>query len=332
MIFDPIRIKSVTFKNRLVLPPMCMYSADEQGFYSDFHLIHYGARALGGAGLIIVEATAVTPDGKISKNDLGIWDDQHIPGLKKIADTIRDQGSIPGIQINHAGRKSATEIPLAPSAIPFSGEHQTPKKMAQDEIQSVIKAFQDAAIRADRAGFDVLEIHAAHGYLIYQFLSPLSNHRDDAYQKYNQFLLEVTQAISKVWPKEKVLALRISATEYIKGGVTPEQASQAILEIKSLGVDLIDVSSGGNQMVKIPLYPGYQLGLAKTIRNLTHLPVMGGGLIETLSMAEYAISSQQCDFVYMGRALLRDPNLIINQAKEVGYDIEFPSQYKRSKK
>ena len=332
MLFEPFTLKKTTFKNRIVLPPMCMYQADEEGHANDFHVIHYGSMALGGPGLILVEATAVSPNGKISSNDLGIWSDDHIEGLKRISDAIRKQGSIPGIQINHAGRKSKTEEPWAPSALAFDGNHLVPKEMTIDDINETIMAFQKAAQRANQAGFDVLEIHAAHGYLIYQFLSPLTNQRVDRYQNHGQFLVDITEAISNVWPKDKVLAVRISATEYAQGGVTPTMASAVLNRLKAFGMDLIDVSSGGNQIVKIPIYPGYQLGLAKIIKEETGLPVIGGGLIEHLTMAEYAVSAQQCDFVYLGRALLRNPHLILNQAKEVGYDIAYPEPYQRGKK
>lgn len=332
MLFEPIKLKNYTIKNRVVMPPMCMYSSDDEGHIKDFHIVHYGSRAFGGVGLIIQEATAVSKDGRISKEDLGIWSDDHVEGLKKVVDIIKSQGSIPGIQINHAGRKSKTEDPMGPSAISYGGDYQTPREMTLKDIERVINDFKQAARRAHEAGYDLLEIHGAHGYLIFEFLSPLSNQRSDRYKDGKVFLRDIVEAINEVWPKDKILALRISAYEYIEGGVTPESISDAINYVKDLGIDIIDVSSGGNVLVKIPAYPGYQIGLAKKVKALTGLPVMGGGLITDLRMAEHAISSNQVDMVYLGRVLLREPYIVINDAKEVGFEINYPFQYSRGKK
>lgn len=332
MLFEPIKLKNYTIKNRVVMPPMCMYSSDDEGHIKDFHIVHYGSRAFGGVGLIIQEATAVSKDGRISKEDLGIWSDDHVEGLKKVVDIIKSQGSIPGIQINHAGRKSKTEDPMGPSAISYGGDYQTPREMTLKDIERVINDFKQAARRAHEAGYDLLEIHGAHGYLIFEFLSPLSNQRSDRYKDGKVFLRDIVEAINEEWPKDKILALRISAYEYIEGGVTPESISDAINYVKDLGIDIIDVSSGGNVLVKIPAYPGYQIGLAKKVKVLTGLPVMGGGLITDLRMAEHAISSNQVDMVYLGRVLLREPYIVINDAKEVGFEINYPFQYSRGKK
>jgi NADPH2 dehydrogenase len=332
MIFDPIKIKEITFKNRVVMAPMCMYMADENGFASNFHYVHYGSRAIGGVGFVIQEATAVSKEGRISLNDLGIWDDSHILGLKKIVESIHENGSIAGIQLNHAGRKSKTKLPIAPSSIPFSPNDQIPKAMTLEDIDTLKNDFKNAARRAHLAGYDVLEIHGAHGYLVFQFLSPITNQRDDHYKEGITLLKEIIEVIQTEWPKDKILALRISATEYVKEGITPEIIGSMINEIKHLGLDLIDVSSGGNVLVPIKPFFGYQLKLAKKIKEITLLPVIGGGLVEDLSMAEFALSDQLCDFVYMGRALLRDPYLVLNQAKLIGHDIQFPEPYKRGKK
>ena len=332
MLFEPIKLKNYTIKNRVVMPPMCMYSSDDEGHIKDFHIVHYGSRAFGGVGLIIQEATAVSKDGRISREDLGIWSDDHVEGLKKVVDIIKSQGSIPGIQINHAGRKSKTDDPMGPSAISYGGDYQTPREMTLKDIERVINDFKQAARRAHEAGYDLLEIHGAHGYLIFEFLSPLSNQRSDRYKDGKVFLRDIVEAINEVWPKDKILALRISAYEYIEGGVTPESISEAINYVKDLGIDIIDVSSGGNVLVKIPAYPGYQIGLAKKVKALTGLPVMGGGLITDLRMAEHAISSNQVDMVYLGRVLLRDPYIVINDAKEVGFEINYPYKYSRGKK
>ncbi|MDI6453594.1 NADH:flavin oxidoreductase/NADH oxidase [Peloplasma aerotolerans] len=332
MLYESYKIKNFVLKNRAVMPPMCMYSADEQGYANDFHLVHYGSRAIGGVGLIIQEATAVSPDGRISIHDLGIWDDSHIPGLKRIVDVIHQNGAVAGIQINHAGRKSKTENPIAPSAINYGGDYKAPREMTKKDIKEVVESFKQSARRANEAGYDLLEIHGAHGYLIFEFLSPLSNQRDDEYKDGTLFLKEVVEAITSVWPKEKILAIRISAYEYVEGGVTPKTISEAINSVKHLGIDIVDVSSGGNIQVKINAFPGYQLDLAKMVRRETKLPVMGGGLITDLKLADHAIGSNRCDLVYFGRVLLRDPYLILNHADDLGIDIEFPEQYIRGKK
>jgi len=332
MLFSPIKIKNLEMKNRAVMPPMCMYSANEEGIVNDFHLVHYGSRAIGGIGLIIQEATAVLPDGRITVNDLGIWNDKHVAGLKRIVDVVHMNGAAIGIQINHAGRKAKVENPVGPSSITYGGEYKTPKEMTLKDINEVIESFKQAARRADEAGYDLLEIHGAHGYLIFQFLSPLSNKREDKYRDGKVFLKEVMEAVMQEWPKEKVLALRVSSYEYVEGGVTPESISEAINYVKDLGLDIIDVSSGGNVLVKIKAYPGYQLGLARKVKELTGLPVMGGGLISDVSLASHAIGSESCDMVYFGRVLLREPYFMLNHAIDLGYDVKFPDPYIRGKK
>lgn len=332
MLFEAYQLKNYHFKNRVVMPPMCMYSAKEDGIANDFHIIHYGTRAIGGVGLIIQEATAVLPEGRITVNDLGIWSDDHIDGLSHIVKTIKNYGAIAGIQINHAGRKAKVDRPVGPSKVAYSKDYQTPEEMTVKEIQDVVKAFGQAARRADEAGYDLLEIHGAHGYLIFQFLSPISNKRTDRYQDGKVFLREVMEEINRYWPKEKILALRVSAYEYVKEGVTPESISEAINAVKDLGLDLVDVSSGGNVLVKIQAYPGYQLDLAKRVKELTQLPVIGGGLITDLRMAELAVSSHRADFVYIGRELLSNPYLVINEAPKLGIDLTYPEQYIRGKK
>ena len=332
MIYEPYQIKGFTLKNRVVMPPMCMYSANTLGFSNDFHIVHYATRAIGGVGLIIQEATAVMPNGRISVNDLGIWSDEHIAGLKKIVNVIHENGSIAGIQINHAGRKAKVEKSIGPSAVSYSDDYQLPAEMTLKDIKEVVLSFKEAARRADEAGYDLLEIHGAHGYLIFQFLSPISNLRKDKYKDGKIFLKEIVEAITKVWPKEKVLVLRVSASEYVEGGVTPETISEAINSVKDLGIDLIDVSSGGNVLVKINAYPGYQLELAKKVGELTGLPTIGGGLITDLRLADYAVASKKCDLVYLGRLLLRDPYVVINQANDMGVVMAYPVQYIRGKK
>lgn len=332
MLYDGYTLKNIQLKNRVVMPPMCMYSANQQGEVNNFHIVHYGTRALGGVGLIIQEATGIMPNGRITDQDLGIWDDHHVKGLKKIVEIIHEHGSVAGIQINHAGRKAKVDNPIGPSAITYGGDYATPQEMTLNDIKDVVKAFGQAARRANEAGYDLLEIHGAHGYLLFQFLSPLSNKRTDQYKDGKVFLKEVMEEVVKYWPKDKVLALRVSAYEYVEGGVTPDTISEAINSVKDLGLDLIDVSSGGNVLVKINAYPGYQLDLAKRVKELTHLPVIGGGLITDLRMAEHAISSRRADLVYLGRELLRNPYIVINQASDVGAEITYPIQYIRGKK
>ena len=331
MLFEPFKIKNLELKNRSVMPPMCMYTADNNGFINDFHLVHYSTRAVGGVGLIIQEATAIDPNGRISVNDLGIWSDDHIDGLKLLVDTVHGFGVPMGIQINHAGRKAKVEHKIAPSAIPF-GDYDMPMAMNEDMINQVVYQFRESARRALAAGYDMIEIHAAHGYLLFEFLSPLSNKREDAYKDGIKLLKRVIKGIREVWPSDKVLAIRVSAFEYTEGGVTPEMISDVINEVKDLGIDLVDVSSGGNVLAKIELYPGYQLGYAKKVKGLTGLPVIGGGLIEDLKLAEDSLNKGDCDLVFFGRLLLRNPYYIINHAKDLGVEVEYPVQYVRGKK
>lgn len=329
MLYEPFKIKNLELKNRVVMPPMCMYSAKEDGLVQPFHIAHYTARAIGGVGLIIVEATGVQPNGRITENDLGIWSDDHVSGLKGLADAIKDNGSVAAIQLNHAGRKAKTADPVGPSAVSYGGDYDMPRALNDKEIKELVKAFKDGAKRALDAGFDMIELHAAHGYLLFQFLSPISNQRSDKYRDGKVLLREVVSAVRSVWPMEKALCIRVSADEYVEGGVTPDHISEAINYVKDLGVDLIDVSSGGNILVKIPAYPGYQLKLSKKVSKMTGLPVIGGGLITTLELAEYAVASNHADLVYLGRVLLRDPYFVINHAPE---DYTYPKVYTRARK
>ncbi len=331
MLFEPFKLKNLNLKNRTVMPPMCMYTADEYGFVNDFHMVHYATRAMGGVGLIIQEATAIDPDGRITENDLGIWSDEHIDGLQMLVDTVHAFGAPIGIQLNHAGRKAQVSHKIAPSEIAY-GDMDIPEAMDLDDINRVVYQFREAARRSLAAGYDMIEIHAAHGYLLFEFLSPLSNKRDDAYNDGIKLLKRVIEGIREVWPSNRVLGIRISAYEYVEGGVTPEMISDVINEVKDLGIDIVNVSSGGNVPAKIELKEGYQLGFAKEIRKRTGLPVMGGGLIEDFELAEQALEKDQCDLVYFGRLLLRNPYYVINNAKDLGVDIEYPVQYKRAQK
>ena len=326
MIEQAIKIKQLQLKNRVVMAPMCMYEADEDGMVKDFHVVHYATRAIGGVGLIIQEATAVEPFGRITSHDLGIWDDKHLEGLKKIVRHVHQFGAQIGIQLAHAGRKARQPKAYAPSHIAYDG-YDKPIQMTQDDINRVIQCFQDATRRAHLAGYDFIEIHAAHGYLIHEFLSPLSNHRQDRYQDGVLFLKEIIEAIQKEWPSDKALGIRISAEEYVNDGLHPKDLAHIINRVKGLGIDVINVSSGGNINVNINAYPGYQLAFAETIKKETGLIVMGGGLIEDLKSADQAIQNKQCDMVYLGRLLLRDPYVVINQL-----EVDYPKAYQRGKK
>ncbi len=334
MLLKPLTIKNLNLKNRLVMAPMCMYVSDDQGFVQPFHPIHYGTRAIGGVGLIIQEATAVHPAGRITGGDLGIWLDEHISGLKEIVKAIHDNGAYAGIQLNHAGRKARVAGAVAPSAIPYSPKHQTPREMTEADILATIKDFQKAALRANQAGYDMLELHAAHGYLLHEFLSPNTNHRTDAYGDRKKFFTDVVKAIREVWPMEKVFAVRFSGSEFVPNGVTDLWLAELINETKHLGIDLIDISSGGNMVEQeIDLYPGYQLPFAKTMKAITKLPTLGGGLIDNLHFANQALINEEADLIYLGRLLLREPYYIINHAnRELNEDVPYPEPYLRGKK
>lgn len=333
-LYSAYQLKGQTIKNRLVMAPMCMYSA-AQGLANDWHLAHYLSRAVGGVGTIVVEATGVLPEGRITEQDLGLWDDSQIAPLKRIVDEVKRYNCFIGIQLNHAGRKSQTQGKIfAPSSIAFE-TMPTPIEMTKEDIQKVIESFQQAALRADRAGFDFIQIHGAHGYLINQFLSPLTNKRNDKYggtlTNRTRFLREIIRAITSVWPKEKILSLRVSAEEYHPDGNHVEEICEVINLSKDFGIDMIDVSSGGVVNVKINAFPGYQLPFAQKVKEKTALPVTGGGLICTASEAEKALSDFGLDLIFMGRELLRNPFLPLNQASPLGVDLEWPYQYKRAK-
>ncbi|BCR35701.1 NADH:flavin oxidoreductase/NADH oxidase [Mariniplasma anaerobium] len=332
MLFKELTIKNMTLKNRTVLAPMCMYMAEEFGYAEYFHMVHYVSRSMGGVGLIIQEATAIDQNGRISPKDLGIWRDNHVEQLKMIVDGVHKNDTKMGIQINHAGRKGIADRPLAPSAIQFNFKYHIPKKMTIKDIKKVIEDFKQAARRANEAGYDYLEIHAAHGYLLCEFLSPNTNKRKDEYGDRKKLIKEVVVAVREEWPEEKPLAIRFSASEYVEEGITPEWIADLINELKPLGLDIANISSGGNvSEQEIKLFPGYQLDFAKTIRSKTGIVTIGGGLITNLEMADKAIIDGSCDLVYFGRLLLREPFYIINHAENLGEDMPYPKYYKRAK-
>ncbi|NOU88065.1 NADPH dehydrogenase NamA [Paenibacillus sp. LMG 31460] len=332
MLFTPYTIKEMTLKNRIVMSPMCMYASDDSGVVKDWHHIHYASRAVGQVGLILLEASAVTAQGRISTRDLGIWQDEQIEGLKRIVDSVHGQGSHIGIQLAHAGRKAVLETPIiAPSAIPFSESFKTPDEATLQQIQETITAFADAADRAKQAGFDVIEIHGAHGYLINEFLSPLTNLRQDQYGGDRdgrfRFLSEVITAVKQRW--DGPLFVRISAHEYTDGGLTPEDHVYFAAKLRELGVDLIDVSSGGNQPVVPTSYPGYQVPFAEEIRSKASIAVGAVGLISEPEQAEEILQNERADLIFLGRVLLRDPYWARTAARKLNAEISPPPSYQR---
>jgi len=332
-LFSPITIQQMTLKNRIVMSPMCMYSCkDESGHVNDWHRVHYASRAVGQVGLIIIEATAVTKQGRISVHDLGIWSDDHIAGLGELVRLAHEHGSRIGIQLAHAGRKSTDHGPIiAPSAIRFDETYKMPLEMSFKHIHDTIQAFRDGARRAAAAGFDVIEIHAAHGYLINQFLSPLTNHRTDQYggdlEGRARFLFEIIQAVRQEW--QGPLFVRVSAEEYAPGGLTVADHVTLACRMKELGVDLIDVSTGGVVKASIKPYPGYQVPHAERIRREAGIATGTVGLITSPEHAADILENERADLVFLGRELLRDPYWPRTAASKLGIKITPPEQYRR---
>ncbi|HZA55134.1 MAG TPA: NADH:flavin oxidoreductase/NADH oxidase [Candidatus Udaeobacter sp.] len=350
-LFDSLTLRDVTLRNRIAVSPMCQYSS-ENGFANDWHFVHLGGRAVGGAGLVFTEATAVIREGRISPQDLGIWSEDHIEPLTRITHFIREQGSVAGIQLAHAGRKASTYRPwdgrgaipeaqggwhevVAPSALRFAEGYPLPEALTEDQIQGVVAAFAAAARRACDAGFAVVEIHAAHGYLLHEFLSPFSNHREDRYggsfENRTRLLREVASAVRRAWPDRLPLFVRISATDWEAGGWDLEQSVELARQLKSLGVDLIDCSSGGNlAQAKIPVGPGYQTPFAERIRREVAIPTGALGLITSPVQADHIIRTDQADLVLLAREFLRDPYWPLRAARELGHAIPWPVQYLRA--
>lgn len=332
------------------MSPMCQYSATE-GFANDWHFVHLGTRAVGGAALIIAEATAVSPEGRISPGDLGIWDDKHTDAFAGITRFIDDNGSVAGIQLAHAGRKASCSLPpaggkqlplteggwntVAPSEIPFLDGERKPVALDTDGLRKVVEDFRTAAIRSLKAGFRVIEIHSAHGYLLHEFLSPLSNRRTDKYggsfENRIRLLMEVTAAVRSVWPEENPLFVRISASDWKEGGWTIEESTELARHLRKAGVDLIDCSSGGNvHDATIPAGPGYQVPFAEAIRK-TGIMTGAVGLITSAEQSEAILSDEKADLIILGRELLRNPYFPLRAAKEQGVEITWPRQYTRGK-
>lgn len=351
-LFSPLTLRGLTLRNRIGVAPMCQYSSVD-GHANDWHLVHLGAFATGGVGLVISEATAVVPEGRISPADLGIWSDAHVPMLRRITDFIHAQGAVAGIQLAHAGRKASTKRPwegsgmvappdggwevVGPSAIPFSPDYPQPRAMSLADIVGVIEGFTTAAQRALDAGFKVAEVHAAHGYLLNQFLSPLTNERTDEYggsfENRIRLTCEVSAAVRAVWPDEWPLFVRISATEWADGGWTVADSVQLAQRLAALGVDLIDTSSGGNvSHQRIEVRPGYQVPFAAQIRREAGIPTAAVGLITDAAQAEAIVAGGDADMVLLAREMLRHPRWALDAATALGEAGSWPSQYLRGQR
>ncbi|KGX91323.1 NADPH dehydrogenase [Pontibacillus halophilus JSM 076056 = DSM 19796] len=331
-LFSPITFNKVTLKNRIVMSPMCMYSAEDDGLVAPFHLAHYESRAAGQAGMVMIEATAVLPEGRISHNDLGIWSDDHINGLQQINEGIHRHGARSAVQLAHAGRKANLENEIfAPSSLPFNEDYKTPTEMSKDDINRAIEAFAEGARRAKAAHFDVIELHGAHGYLINQFLSPLTNKRNDEYggnpENRFRFLEEIITRVHETW--DGPIFVRISADEYDEAGNTMDDFIYFSRKMKELGVDLIDCSTGGVVPVRPEAYPGYQVRHAETIRQEASIQTGAVGLITTGIQAEEIVRNERADLVFIARAMLRNPYWAKAAADELGYSLEAPRQYAR---
>lgn len=350
-LFEPLKIRSITFSNRIAVSPMCQYSSVD-GFANDWHLVHLGARAIGGAGLVVTEATAVLPEGRISPDDLGIWKDDHIAGLRKLTAFIEAQGAVAGMQLAHAGRKASVSSPwkgasqldpaeggwetVAPGPIPFKEGDRAPRALTVADIHRVVVAFADAARRAKDAGFKVIELHGAHGYLINSFLSPLSNDRTDGYggsfDNRMRFLLEIIDAVRREWPADYPLFLRISASDWTPGGWSADDSVALAKAVSGRGVDLIDCSSGGNvYRAPVQVGPLYQVPFAEKVRKESEALTAAVGLISTPQECEEILRQGRADMIMLARQLLREPNFPLRAARELGADIRWPVQYERAK-
>jgi 2,4-dienoyl-CoA reductase-like NADH-dependent reductase (Old Yellow Enzyme family) len=349
-LFSPFQLRSASFANRIGVSPMCQYSC-EDGFATDWHLVHLGSRAQGGAGVVILEASAVVPEGRISSGDLGIWKDAHIPALERIARFLHSQGARAGIQLAHAGRKGSMSVPfggerllspaeggwqpVAPSAVAFSPAYAVPQALDLADIAAVVQAFVQAAHRAFTAGFDLVEIHAAHGYLLHQFLSPLANQRTDAYggsfENRVRLVLEVVDAVRAEWPEHLPLFVRISATDWAEGGWTLDESVALAGLLREHGVDLVDVSSGGQvPNAQIPVGPGFQVELGARIRREAGISTAAVGLITGIDQADAIVERGEADMVFLGRELLRDPYWPLHAAAALGEAASWPEQYLRA--
>lgn len=352
-LFDSFQLRDVTFRNRVAVSPMCQYSAKD-GLADDWHLVHLGARAVGGAGLVIAEASAVEPRGRISLDDLGIWDDAHVAPLSRITRFIAEQGAVAGIQLAHAGRKASTRRPWHPrggnrplsaeegaypvvgaSPLPFADGYPVPSELSRAALVQIRHAFRDATVRAKNAGFRFVEVHGAHGYLLHSFLSPLSNQRGDEYggtfENRTRLLREVVNEVREVWPSQWPLAVRLSATDWVDGGWTPEETVALARALGRAGVDLVDCSSGGNSPAQsIPLAPGYQVQFAEAVKRDAGVASAAVGLITEAEQADEIIRTGRADLVFLARELLRDPHWPLHAARVLKQELAPPAQYQRA--
>ncbi|MCX6549949.1 MAG: NADH:flavin oxidoreductase/NADH oxidase [Acidobacteria bacterium] len=350
-LFSPLSIRGVTLRNRIGVSPMCQYSCVE-GFATDWHLVHLGSRAIGGAGLVMTEAASVDPVGRISPADLGIWDDQHVPGLARIARFVEAQGAVAGIQLAHAGRKASTAppwlggrpvpidqggwTPVAPSAVAFDAASPVPEALDHAGIQAVVHAFRRAAGRAREAGFRVAEIHAAHGYLLHEFLSPITNTRTDeyggSYDNRTRLLKQICKAVREEWPRDLPLFVRVSATDWAEPGWGPDDTVALAHHVSSYGVDLVDCSSGGIAPgIAIPAGPGYQVPFSLRIKNTVPMLTAAVGVITSPEQADQIIRNEEADLVLLAREMLRDPHWPLRAARALGRDVAWPDQYARGR-
>ena len=352
LLLEPFTLRQLTLPNRIAVSPMCQYSSVD-GLANDWHLVHLGSRAVGGAGLVFTEATAVTADGRITAQDLGLWNDEQIEPLQRITRFISAQGAVAGIQLAHAGRKASTYrpwlgkhgsvkpdeggwVPVGPSPIAFDPQHTQPRQLDDAEIAKVIQAFVDAAKRSLKAGFKVVEVHAAHGYLLHQFLSPLSNQRRDQYggsfENRIRLVLQVTEAVRAVWPEELPVFVRVSATDWVEDGWNPDETVELARRLKALGADLIDVSSGGTAVnAEIPTGPGYQTRFAERVRKESGMATGTVGMITEPAQAEHILRTCQADIIFLARELLRDPYWALHADDDLGgHKAVWPAQYQRA--
>lgn len=351
-LFAPLKLRGIEFKNRIFLPPMAMFCSQE-GMPSDWHLVHYGTRAVGGASLLIQEATAVAPEGRISLGDLGLWSDELADAFKRITTLVKAQGAVPGVQLAHAGRKASVTVPwlrsdrpltveegawqiLGPSPVPFAPSYPVPREMTPEDLDDVVSQFAAAAKRAVAAGYEVVEIHMAHGYLCHQFLSPLSNKRTDEYggsfANRTRLPLRVAEAVREAWPDHLPLFVRVSATDWVEGGWDLPQTIELARLLKDMGTDLIDCSTGGSVAdAKIPAGPGFQTPFATAVRREAKIPTAAVGCITEPFQAEQIIRTGLADAVLLGREMLRNPYWPLEAARKLRADISWPSQYLRGK-
>lgn len=335
-LFDPYKLKNLELKNRVVMPPMCQYSVQKKdGVATDWHFVHYVSRAVGGTGLIIIEMTDVEQDGRISDYDLGLWSDDQIPALRRIVDGIHEQGTKVGIQIAHAGRKAEdAKVPVAPSAIPFDENYKTPRALTTEEVEDMVEKFRKSIQRALKAGVDTIELHGAHGYLIHEFISPLTNKREDKYGKdKNLFAKEIIKVAKEEMPEDMPLIMRISAREYVEGGYGIEESIQFCDEFNKAGVDIFHVSSGGEGPLGSGGAPGthagYQVPLARKIREELGVPVIAVGRLDDPDLANSVIGNEDADLVAIGRAMLRNPYWALDASKKIHKETSIPRQYER---